>query len=91
MHPQNMQISNMLHLPHVTAINGQVKVSSLTTQEEQKKQEDRGKNSKEKVEGVAHLLIYRDVCLAFWLIVPPLLIVPSLACSVASLSLYPEP
>ena len=48
MHPQNMQISNMLHLPHVTAINGQVKVSSLTTQEEHKKPEDRGKNSKEK-------------------------------------------
>ena len=46
---------------------------------------------KEKIGGVAHLLSYRDDCLAFWLIVPPLLIVPSLACSVASLSLYPEP
>ena len=41
--------------------------------------------------GVAHLLNCRDDCLAFWLIVPPLLIVPSLACSVASLSLCPEP
>ena len=41
--------------------------------------------------GVAHLLNYRDDCLAFWLMVPPLLIVPCLACSVASLSLYPEP
>ena len=40
---------------------------------------------------VAHLLNYREDCLAFWLIIPPLLIVPSLACSVASLSLYPEP
>ena len=41
--------------------------------------------------GVAHLLNCRDDCLAFWLIVPPLLIVPSLACSVTSLSLCPEP
>ena len=40
---------------------------------------------------VAHLLNYREDCLAFWLIIPPLLIVPSLTCSVASLSLYPEP
>ena len=44
-----------------------------------------------KKEGVAHLLTCRDDCLAFWLIIPPLLIVPSLACSVASLSLYPKP
>ena len=40
---------------------------------------------------VAHLLNYREDCLAFWLIIPPLLIVPSLACSVTSLSLCPEP
>ena len=40
---------------------------------------------------VAHLLNYREDCLAFWLIIPPLLIVPSLACSVASLSMRPEP
>ena len=40
---------------------------------------------------VAHLLNYREDCIAFWLIIPPLLIVPSLACSVTSLSLCPEP
>ena len=40
---------------------------------------------------VAHLLNYREDCVAFWLIIPPLLIVPSLACSVTSLSLCPEP
>ena len=40
---------------------------------------------------VAHLLNYREDCLAFWLIIPPLLIVPSLACSVTSLGLCPEP
>ena len=91
MHPQNMQISNMLHVPHVTAINGQVKVSSLTTQEEHKNKKTAARTANKNMEGVAHLLIYRDVCLAFWLIVPPLLIVPSLACSVTSLSLCPEP
>ena len=41
--------------------------------------------------GVAHLLYCRDDCLAFWLIILPLLIVPSLACSVTSLGLCPEP
>ena len=40
---------------------------------------------------VAHLLNYREDCLAFWLIFPQLLIVPSLACSVTSLRLCPEP
>ena len=34
MHPQSMQISIMLHLPHVAAIDGQVEVSSSTTQGE---------------------------------------------------------
>ena len=40
---------------------------------------------------VAHLLNYREDCLAFWVIIPPLLIVPSLACFVTSLSLCLEP
>ena len=40
---------------------------------------------------VAHLLNYREDCLAFWPITPPLLIVPSLACSATSLGLCPEP
>ena len=92
MHPQSMQISIMLPLPHVAAIDGQVEVSSSTTQGElTENKKTAARTAKKKVEGVAHLLIYRDVCLAFWLIVPPLLIVPSLACSVTSLSLYPGP
>ena len=45
----------------------------------------------QKIGLVAHLLNYREDCLAFWLIIPPLLIVPSLACSVTSLSLCSEP
>ena len=40
---------------------------------------------------VAHIMNYREDCLALWLIIPPLLIVSSLACSVTSLSLCPEP
>ena len=61
------------------------------TRRAEKNKKTAARTAKKKVEGVAHLLIYRDVCLAFWLIVPPLLIVPSLACSVTSLSLYPGP
>ena len=40
---------------------------------------------------MAHFLNYREDCLAFWRMFPPLLIGRSLSCSVASLSLCPEP
>ena len=90
-----MQHFSVLHLPHVTAMNGQVKVHVFHFIKKHRKYGHvclhMQRHNTQREEGVAHLLIYRDDCLAFWLIVPPLLIVPSLACSVASLSLYPEP
>ena len=43
----------------------------------------------EKLGVVVHFALSRGHCMAFWLIVPPLQVAPSLACSVSSLSRSP--
>ena len=43
----------------------------------------------EKLGVVVHFALSRGHCIAFWLIVPPLQVAPSLACSVSSLSRSP--
>ena len=97
--PQHIQLSNLLHLPPVTAIAGQVKHPTFKNTERTLNKTEAthathtaaAHTARAKKGGVASLLSCRDDCLAFWLIIPPLLIVPSLVCSVASLNLCPEP
>ena len=50
----------------------------------------RGLRKKGKTGGVVHHLLTRDCCIAFWRCVPALFAVSSFACSVTSLSRFPD-